>query len=99
MTIDIHGPQITGAGTGNTENVLVLGGAGTNKKLDCIIPNLLQASGSYVITDVAGALYRSYGTFLKNKGYDVRCFNLESSHIEIPEECGRISCARWERWP
>ena len=78
------------ADTSVRKNVLVLGGAVAGKKFNCIIPNLLQASeasGSYVITDVTGTLYKTYGAFLKNKGYDVRCFNLESNHIEILEEC------------
>ncbi len=41
-----------------------------------IEPNLSQANSSYIITDVEGRLYKKYRTFLKNRGYQIRCLDL-----------------------
>lgn len=53
-------------------NVLVVGTSGSGKTRSIVTPNLLQASGSYVVTDPKGNLYRQYGPYLKKKGYDVK---------------------------
>ena len=53
-------------------NVLVVGASGSGKTRSIVTPNLLQATGSYVISDPKGNLYDKYGPYLKNQGYDVK---------------------------
>ena len=53
-------------------NVLVVGTSGSGKTRSIVTPNLLQATGSYVISDPKGNLYDKYGPYLKNQGYDVK---------------------------
>lgn len=57
-------------------NVLVVGAAGSGKTRSIVSPNILQASGSYVITDPKGQLHKKYGTYLKKKGYRVKVLDL-----------------------
>lgn len=57
-------------------NVLVVGAAGSGKTRGLVIPNILQASGSYVISDPKGQLYREYGPYLKQRGYDIKLLDL-----------------------
>ncbi len=52
-------------------NILVAGGSGTGKTSTIVIPNLLQAVGSYIVSDPKGNLYRKYGSYLRQKGYNV----------------------------
>lgn len=53
-------------------NVLVVGTSGSGKTRSLVIPNLLQASGSYVLSDPKGNLYKKYKTYLENHGYVVK---------------------------
>lgn len=53
-------------------NVLVVGTAGCGKTRSVVSPNILQASGSYVISDPKGLLHKKYGRYLTRKGYDVK---------------------------
>ena len=53
-------------------NVLVVGASGSGKTRSIVTPNLLQASGSYIISDPKGNLCKKYGRYLINKGYTVR---------------------------
>lgn len=57
-------------------NVLVVGGAGAGKLACYTYPNIMQANGSYVITDVEGTAYNRYGKFLEHMGYKVKCLDL-----------------------
>ncbi|GHU56653.1 conjugal transfer protein TraG [Clostridia bacterium] len=57
-------------------NCLIVGGSGTGKTRYYLLPNLLNANTSYVITDPKGEILRSTGTFLKKMGYDIKVFNL-----------------------
>jgi len=57
--------------TNLTNNLLVVGGTGSGKTRSVVIPNLLQATGSYVVTDPKGNLYDLYGDYLRKKGYEV----------------------------
>lgn len=81
-----------GRDTAPLSNVLVIGGAGEDKIFSFIAPNILQASGSYVITDVSGSLHERYGKFLEHRGYEVRCLNL----IDPEKGChyDPLRCAR-----
>lgn len=53
-------------------NVLVVGTSGSGKTRSIVSPNILQAYGSYVISDPKGNLYQKYRGYLKKKGYEVQ---------------------------
>ena len=63
--------------TRRNNNIMVMGGSGTGKSRFMIKPNMLQANCSYVVTDPSGELLASMGTFLKERGYEVKVFNLQ----------------------
>lgn len=52
-------------------NVLVVGGSGTGKTRTIVTPNLHEASGSYLVSDPKGCLYKQYAGYLQTKGYKV----------------------------
>lgn len=62
--------------TRRNTHVCVIGGAGSGKTYNFIIPNLLQANSSYVISDPGGCLYRDYAGYLEYMGYKIKCLNL-----------------------
>ena len=62
--------------TRRNTHVCVMGGAGSGKTYNFIIPNMLQANSSYVISDPGGYLYRDYAGYLEYMGYKVKCLNL-----------------------
>lgn len=62
--------------TRRNTHVCVIGGAGSGKTYNFIVPNLLQANSSYVISDPGGCLYRNYAGYLEYMGYKVKCLNL-----------------------
>lgn len=51
--------------------MLVLGCSGGGKTRHHVKPNLLQASGSYIVLDCKGSLYREVGPYLAEAGYVV----------------------------
>ena len=57
-------------------NVMVIGGSGTGKSRFFVMPNLLQANCSFVVTDPSGELLETMGAFLESEGYEIRVFNL-----------------------
>ena len=64
-------------------NVLVVGTSGAGKTRSIVTPNILEATGSYVISDPKGNLYGKYGEYLREKGYHVLKLdftNPEESH-------------------
>lgn len=65
-------------------NSTIIGGSGSGKSFRIVIPNILQANTSYIITDPSGDLFMKYGSYLQYMGYKVKCFNLDemdkSSH-------------------
>lgn len=60
----------------NNLNEVVIGGSGAGKSFRKIKPDIIQMTGSYIITDPSGELYRDMANFLKNNGYKVRVLNL-----------------------
>lgn len=52
-------------------NVLVVGPSGSGKTRSIVSPNILQAVGSYVISDPKGNLYKKYSLYLQERGYNV----------------------------
>lgn len=69
--------------TKRNNNVLVVGAAGTGKTRGLVIPNILQATGSYIISDPKGNLHDKYGEYLKEKGYDVKLLNFEDPYSSV----------------
>lgn len=65
---------------GLNDNVLVVGGSGTGKTRSVVRPNLLQATGSYLISDPKGNLYDRYQDYLRSRGY--RVVRLDFVHPE-----------------
>ncbi|MBQ8166030.1 MAG: type IV secretory system conjugative DNA transfer family protein [Lachnospiraceae bacterium] len=57
-------------------NVLVVGTAGSGKTRGLVIPNILQATGSYIISDPKGQLYREYAGYLAKQGYVIKVLDL-----------------------
>lgn len=57
--------------SGLNDNVLVVGGSGTGKTRGVVRPNLLQATGSYIVSDPKGNLYDQYARYLLARGYRV----------------------------
>lgn len=53
-------------------NVLVVGTSGAGKTRSIVTPNLLEASGSYIVSDPKGSLYDKYKDYLESKDYVVR---------------------------
>ena len=52
-------------------NVIVVGTSGAGKTRYIVKPNIMQATGSYVISDPKGALIKEMGPYLRAKGYKV----------------------------
>lgn len=90
-----------GALHAKNRNILVIGGSGTRKSTGLVMPNLMQCSSSFVVTDPSGELYRGVGRLLEERGYAVRCLNLVSmdkSHrmnpfryLETAEDVARLA--------
>lgn len=70
-SLDCHKTQLN-------NNVLVVGTSGAGKTRSIVIPNILQATGSYVVSDPKGNLYKKYATYLRSKGYRVKKLDFTS---------------------
>lgn len=57
-------------------NIMVVGGSGAGKSRGFALPNIMQCCCSMVITDPKAELLRKTGGLLKEKGYEVRVFDL-----------------------
>ena len=62
--------------TMRNNNILTIGGTGTGKSRALILPNIMQANCSFVITDPSGELLEAMGTFLCEEGYVIKVLNL-----------------------
>lgn len=59
-------------------NTLIIGGSGSGKTRGYVMPNILQAHSSYVVTDPKGEILEKAGYFLSEiKGYKIRVLNLD----------------------
>jgi len=59
------------------QSILTVGGMGTGKTANLIMPNLLTADNcSLVITDTSGELYEQTSGYLASQGYDIKVLNL-----------------------
>lgn len=61
-------------------NVMVIGGSGSSKTRSVVTPNTLSATGSYIISDPKGSLYRKYSNYMRKRGYTV--IHLDFIHPE-----------------
>ena len=52
-------------------NVVCIGGSGTGKTCSLVVPNLVAAVDSYILSDPKGSLHKQYGAYLKQNGYTV----------------------------
>ena len=52
-------------------NVAIIGTSGSNKTRSTIIPNILSAVGSYIVSDPKGTLYKRYSKHMRNMGYRI----------------------------
>lgn len=63
-------------------NTLILGGSGSGKTRGYVMPNILQAHSSYIITDPKGEILEKAGYFLSEvKGYKIRVLNLDEKSL------------------
>ena len=69
--------SLNGKWTQRNANALIFGASGSGKTRFFLSPNLLQANASYVITDPSGDIMKKFGAFLKERGYIVKCLNVE----------------------
>lgn len=81
--------------TRRNNNILICGASGAGKTRNIIIPNILQANTSYVIYDPKGKLFKDYGMYLKNRGYDVK--NIDFLHPEVSDGYNPFPYIKTER--
>lgn len=63
-------------------NTLILGGSGSGKTRGFVLPNILQAHSSFIITDPKGEILEKAGYFLeKIKGYKIKVLNLDNKAL------------------
>lgn len=60
------------------ENILTFYGSDKESLSDLVKANLLQMSGSFVVVDENGELYKATAGILSENGYDIEVFNLNS---------------------
>lgn len=59
-------------------NTLILGGSGSGKTRGYVMPNILQAHSSFIVTDPKGEILEKAGYFLSEiKGYKIHVLNLD----------------------
>lgn len=73
---DFYVPINGGNGVVANLNEIVIGGSGAGKTFRKIKPDIMQMTGSYVVTDPKGELYRDTAKLLMDNGYNVRVLNL-----------------------
>ena len=70
-------------------NVLILGASGSGKTRGIVKPNLLQAYGSYIVSDPKGCLYNEFKEYLEKRGYETYLLDFKnpknSNHFNLIE--------------
>ncbi|MCH3943095.1 MAG: type IV secretory system conjugative DNA transfer family protein [Atopobiaceae bacterium] len=88
--------------TGRNNNDLIIGPTGAGKTRGYVIPNILHAQESMLITDTKGNLRKKYGSYLKARGYQVFDIDLTDmansscgydplDYVSLDERTGRFS--------
>ena len=67
--------SLNGRWTQRNTNAIVFGASGAGKSRYFLLPNVLQANASYVITDPSGDIMQKVGDFLTKQGYKIKCFS------------------------
>lgn len=63
-------------------NTLIFGGSGSGKTRGFVMPNILQAHSSYIVTDPKGEILEKAGYFLSEiKRYKIRVLNLDNKAL------------------
>lgn len=62
---------------GLNSHSIIFGPPGSRKSRGFVIPNILQANCSYVITDPSGEIYAATSEYLRDQGYVVQVLNLD----------------------
>ena len=57
------------------DNMVIIGCSGAGKTRSFVEPNIISATGSYIITDLKGTQYQQYGKRLKKSGYKIMHIN------------------------
>ena len=57
-------------------NIMLVGASGRGKTRNFIMPNILQMTGSYVISDPKGTIVKQVGKTLEKNGYKIKVLNL-----------------------
>ena len=57
-------------------NTCIIGTSGRGD-FESLLPNLMEAKGSFVIMDIMGDCYAHCADFLEKQGYRIRCLNLD----------------------
>lgn len=76
--------------TGLNNNDLIIGPSGAGKTRGYVLPNILQASESLIVTDTKGTLRQQAGAVLERNGYTVREIDLTDC---LRSPAGTILCA------
>lgn len=63
--------DMDGIRTSLNNNVIAMGTSGARKTRGFLIPNLLAAVDSYIVSDAKGSLYKNYASYFKEHGYKV----------------------------
>lgn len=59
-------------------NDMIIGTPGSGKTTGYVIPNLCRPSGSYIVADTKGSLYKKLGKDLISKGYNIKLIDFSS---------------------
>ncbi|MCL1988753.1 MAG: type IV secretory system conjugative DNA transfer family protein [Firmicutes bacterium] len=73
--------------TGHNLNTLVVGNPGAGKTRQFVLPNILQMSANFVVTDPKGEILALTGNMLKQAGYEIKVLdlvNLQNSNYYNP---------------
>lgn len=73
-------------------NMAILGASGAGKTRSVVIPNILAACGSYIISDPKGSLYKKYGDHMKRCGYNV--VHIDLIHPEYSDRYNPLNYIR-----
>lgn len=66
--------------TGLNNNDLIIGSSGAGKTGGYVIPNIQRITGSLVVSDTKGQLFKRFSKDLKKQGYDVKVLDFVNPH-------------------